>query len=466
MKFKILCFLMLFKITLSQAQNQVPTIKATKNKISVRCGKQYYPEAWEATARSQNDPDDIGFEVDKKGTLMSFITDKDSLGFMVKRGERYSFRVIINEKDTVWAVAIGRFPKANFDEAYKKANDGKTHIEVPAAYELVNIIMAITPTGIRDSDLIEHEGLYYTKMLRYFEPFKNHEAVVLMDSLLKANQYFDVKMDAYNYDFQKGVLKKKTAYNRIAWGNDNMIDKHIPIIQAFAKTAKFGAFYKQNLPFYSALIRALRDTVGMREMQIWLKKNFPMTRFNCTKIICSPLVGGNQSASFFEDNGFKEAQAHVDFPYFGYNPKTAKYSLAGANVQRGDILFTEMNHAYENPEFEKNEQNQALFNKIPFKMAVFAQEGKPAGSYSNPLSCVQEYMNWGLVSLRYVDFAPKADLEAMLQFRDKFMVERRGFTKFKEFNRFLVDIYTKRPAGKVVADLYPQIIQWFADNNN
>jgi hypothetical protein len=45
------------------------------------------------------------------------------------------------------------------------------------------------------------------------------------------------------------------------------------------------------------------------------------------------------------------------------------------------------------------------------------------------------------------------------------MVKYRGFTKFKAFNRFLVDIYTKRPKGKVVADLYPQIIKWFEDNN-
>lgn len=462
---KKLVFLLLFITNAAFAQNKVPTIKATSNKITLHWGKLYLPDAWEATPKPQNDPEDLGYLVEKKGTLMRFITDKDSIGFLIKPGDRQLFRIIINEKDTVWAVAVGRLPKANFDDAYKKANDGKTHIEVPAPYELVNIIMAITPTGIKDSSLVEHDIPYYTKVRQYFDAFKNHKAVLLMDSLLKAEQYYEIKMDAYGYDFRKGILKKKSAYNRISWGADNMIEKHIPLIQDFAQTAKFERFYKQNQPFYAALIRAYQDTLGVPEMQNWLKKNFPAIQKNCTRIIFSPLVGGNQSASGFEDGGFKEAQAHVDFPSFWYNPKTYKFSAKGFDVMRGDIIFTELNHGYENPELEDNEQNLALFNKFRFNMDVFTRKNSPASTYGGPFSCFQEYVNWALVSLRYVDYAPKEDLEALLQYREKFMVERRGFTKFKEFNRFLVDIYTKRPQGKTVADLFPQIIQWFADNN-
>jgi Domain of unknown function (DUF4932) len=448
------------------SQNTVPTIKAKSSKVSIRVGAEYYPNAWEAVPTTENNPDETGSEVPKEGALFAFITDTDSLGFFLKQGESQSFRIIINEKDTVWARAKGRFPKAVFDDAYRKANDGKTLIEVPIAYELINIIMAMTPTGVRDSSMIEHDIVYYNKVQNYFNAFKSHKAVTVMDSLLKANQYYEIKMDSYCYDFEKGELVKKAAYNRANWGNENSIVPFISLFQDFSKQSKFDNFYKQNKPFYQRLIKAYQDTLGIPMMQTWLKKNFPATSKNCTKIILSPLVSGNQSATAFESNGFKEAQAHVNFPFFWYNPKTSKYSKNAFDLTRGDIVFTELNHGFENPEFENNEQNAAAFNKIPFNLAVFNTKGTPSEwGYNNPLSCVEEYMNWALVSLRYVDFAPKEDWEALFKYRENFMVKRRGFTKFAEFNRFLIDIYTKRPVGKTVADLYPQIIKWFDENN-
>jgi Domain of unknown function (DUF4932) len=456
--------LILLKTTLGYSQSSIPTIKAKSNKASVRLGKQYYPDAWEITPKPQNDPEMFGTEVPKEGLLIGVITDIDSISFLVKQGEIYKFRVILNEKDTVWAAANGRYPKGNFDENYKKTHEGKTFVEVPPVYELINIIMAITPTGVRDSNLIEHNIDYYTKVQTYFSPFKTHKAVLLMDSLLKADHYYDNKMDAYSFDLVKGVLKKKPEYNRVGWGNENTLEAYVKPIQDFAKVSKFERFYKQNKPFYESMIRAYRDSLGVIDMQNWLNKNFPATRYNCFKIIFSPLVSGNQSATDFESNGFKEAQAHVNFPDNPYNPKTMKYSFKAYNVTRGDIVFTELNHNFENPEFE-NEQNSALINRFSYNLAVYATKGKAASFYNSTLSNIEEYMNWALVSLRYVDFAPKEDLEALLQMREHFMVDYRGFTKFKEFQRFLVDIYQKRPQGTVVADLYPQIIKWFKDNN-
>ena len=447
------------------SQTPIPTIKAKSNKVSVRVGAEYYPFAWEATPTRENDPDITGAEVEKEGSLFAFITDMDSIGFMLKQGDSRLFRIIVNEKDTVWARAEGRFPKANFDAAYKKANDGKTLVELPAAYELINIIMAMTPTGVRDSGLVEHDIVYFNKVQNYFKAFKTHKTVAVMDSLLKANQYYDIKMDSYCYDFEKGNLSKKAAYNRISWGKENTIMPFVPIFQDFAKQSKFARFYKTNQAFYQGLIRAYQDTLGVAMMLNWLKKNFPATRYNCSKIIFSPLVNANQSATFFDNNGFKEQQAHVEFPFFWYDEKTSKYSKKAVDLTRGDIVFTELNHGYENPEFDKNEQNAATFSKIPFKMDVFTTKGTPASTYNNAMQCVQEYMNWALVSLRYVDFAPKEDLEALFTYRENFMVKRRGFTKFAAFNRFLIDIYTKRPEGKTVADLYPQIIKWFEGNN-
>ena len=444
---------------------QVPTIKAKSNKASVRVGKKLYKDAWPMEAKPQSDPDNIGSEVENTGTIMGVITDSDSLSFMVKPGQTSPFRVIINQKDTVWAAFKGRFSKANFDAAYRKANDNKTLVEVPKFYELVNIVMAITPTGQRDSVMIEHENAYYNQVQAYFGKHKNHRAVVLMDSLLRADQYFNIKMDAYSFEFdQKGTLQQKTAYNRISWGSDNTIAPYVSVLQDFAKKADFQVFYQKNKPFYTRMVQAYQDSLGVPAMQVWLNRNFPATRYNCFKIIFSPLVSGNQSATDFESNGFKEGQPHVNFPDFWYNPKTSKVSEKSVNVQRGNIVFTELNHLFENPEFE-NERNSAAFNAFDFNLAVYADKTKAAGSYGNPLSCVEEYMNWGLVSLRYVDTAPQADWEVLFSQLDNRITNYRGFRKFKEFNRFLIDLYLKRQKNQVIADLYPQIIAWFKTNN-
>lgn len=446
-------------------QNQISTIKSKNNLASVRIGKDYYANAWEMSPKPENEPEDIGFESSDKGVLVAVITDIDSIGFVMKQGEMRLFKVILNGKDAVWAKFIARYPKANFTEGYKKANDGKTFIEVPKVYELVNIIMAITPIGIRDSNMIEHDDPYYERVQKAFSPYKNHRAVAVMDSLLKADKYFDVKMDAYAYDFGKnGLLEKKEAYNRISWGNENQLMPYISIVQDFAKKSKFSKFYAKNEPFYASMIRAYRDSLGVPAMQTWLNHNFPSTRYNCFKIVFSPLVSGNQSATEFESNDFKEGQPHVNFPNFWYNPKTSKVSEKSVNLKRGNIVFTELNHLFENPAFV-TEANSAAFNSFTFNMPAFADKNKAAGTYNNPLMCVEEYMNWALVSLRYIDFAPKEDWEALFTDLENKQANYRGFIKFKAFNRFLIDAYLKRPQGKVVADLYPQIIEWFRQNN-
>ena len=76
-----------------------------------------------------------------------------------------------------------------------------------------------------------------------------------------------------------------------------------------------------------------------------------------------------------------------------------------------------------------------------------------------------EYMNWGLVSLRIVDCVPAAEQEQLVARVVAMMVSARGFPKFGEFNAFLVALYRNREVGVTLADLYPEIIDWFALNN-
>ena len=464
--FAIILLLVIANIVAAYSQNTIPTIKAKSKYASVRIGKMLYQNAWEMSPNPQNDPENINLgEVEENGTIGAIITDSDSIGFVIKRRQKLLFRIILNEHDTVWAMFKGGAPKSSFTEVYKKEHDGKTFIEIPEPYELVNIIMAITPRGIKDSNTISHDAAYYPAMMQYFSPFKNHRMVTVMDSLLKADAYYDIKMDAYSIAFRGDKLERKTEYDRISWGSENTILPYLSLIEDFAKKSKFSTFYKQNKPFYDRLIRAYRDSLGVSQMQEWLNNNFPKTRYNCFKIIFSPLVNADQSTTDFESNGFKEGQPHVNFPDYWYNAKTSKLSPKSINIHRGNIVFTELNHLFENPEFEKNQKNIDDFMAIQLNLVFFEDKTKSAGAYSNPLSCVEEYMNWALVSLRFMDIGPKEDYENFFTNVENNQQIRRGFIQFKAFNRFLIKTYQERAKGQTVADLYPQIIGWFREHN-
>ena len=87
---------------------------------------------------------------------------------------------------------------------------------------------------------------------------------------------------------------------------------------------------------------------------------------------------------------------------------------------------------------------------------------KSAASYGWPESVFNEMMNWALVSLYYVDFAPEGDQDLLVSRTARWQAEGRGFLRSPEFHEFLVDLYRDRPEGSTVADLYPEIVEWFA----
>lgn len=169
------------------------------------------------------------------------------------------------------------------------------------------------------------------------------------------------------------------------------------------------------------------------------------------------------ASNWFEYNGFKEAQAHVNFPYRNGAVKN-EFSSQALHVKDGNIVFTELNHNFIGPEGQKldyqNKLNEAFSNLTMWLKAGFPAER----GYNNTRACFDEYMNWALVCLRYVDYAPPLEQAQLIAKMEKYQVEVRGFTKFAEFDQFLIGLYKNRRKGQVVADLYPQIVEWFVKN--
>lgn len=457
---KLVTFLLaIFCLQIAVAQSALPSVKTEEDTLQV------YVKGEKGNFPHQELHDLFRYTVLVNPTdTISIVSERDSIGFAVKPPDSLLFDVVRQQgKDTLHCVltVAEEQQHAHFTEAYQQSHQGKTSIEIPKVYELINIIYALTSTGKTDSDIVDKDTPYYDEVLAYFKKYDQESVISVFDSLLKADNYHVLKMDAYAFDFEGTKIEKSDIYNIVSWGNFNTLEPYLDLLDDFSKKSDFLNFYAMHQPLYQRQIRTYQDTIDTHEMKLWLERNFPNTKYNSLKVIFSPLVSGNQSSCNFENNGFKELQAHVNYPYVGQ--WLQQYPSEMATLIRGNIVFTELNHGYINPESDKTIYSEGLRRAFQ-NIDKWIDKDKPAGNYDNPYTCFNEYMNWGLVCLRYTDYAREEYLPELLANIENMMVEYRGFKKFAEFDQFLVKLYQDKKEEKALADLYPQIIDWFVVN--
>jgi hypothetical protein len=348
---RLLIALILFTVT-AAAQDKLPIIKSNVSSIDIKDGEVLKKNGWTLTPEAKPDVYEAAL-INGYPHKVTFSTDVDSISFMVEEGKKYDFIIQWGDKLCYQQIVGRRFvPAAVFDKKYQAAHKRKTFIEIPEVYELVNI--AMTPTGIADKNLVYQETDYYKKMRQWFDEYQNHPVFSALNTELKKNpnNYFTLKMDAYSFEFDKrNKINKSKIYDRISWGRSNTLQPFLAQLQSFSDETNFRRFYKENRKIYDEQIAFYRDAANIAEMIKWLDKNFPKSNaYDSYKVIFSPLVASNQSANWFESNGFNELQAHVNFPYPFKNNEFSGKSLI---LSRGNIVFTEINHGYINPKGDK-----------------------------------------------------------------------------------------------------------------
>jgi Domain of unknown function (DUF4932) len=456
----LLYLLILANLTITNALAQMktlPTIRVKGNTLVMYMDGQR--DSFNGVSYIPN-PFSYSFGLEKNAVPFCLVSETDSIAMTLRYGLPTDFQIIRTDKgDTVICnfTSHKQVKAAVFSDAYKKANEGKTMIEVPEVYELINVVFALTEYG--KTEAIYKETPYYPAMMARFSAYKNHRAVRVIDSVLAKSgaDYFNLKMDSYAYQFVGNDIRKGAVYDRVSWGETNTLDQYIPLLTQFARQSNFRAFYQKQLPYYASLVTDFRQNVGVSTMKNWLEKQFPATHYSAVKVIFSPLVGWNQSANNFSDNGFTEAQAHVDYPFVDADQK--KQPAAITRGQRMKIVFTELNHSYLNPEAEKyNQQVSAAFADL----SKWTTPKTPSMNYNNSLSCFEEYMNYALVTLLYHDLFDLKTFETLRANLEKGMTTSRGFRRFAEFDQELLRLYQTKKPGQTVADLYPAILVWAA----
>lgn len=446
-----LIFAFLFTLSTLCAYSQVPLIRATSNQVKIKDGDKPAMVAW--TLNPESNPDVYATVADGKKKV-TFYTDIDSISFEVKAGKKYDFIILLNKKDSCRTQidVIKEIKPATFSSAYIRKNKGHFSFEIPEVQELVHIIIALTPKGLSDRNMVNHDTEYYTEVLQHFEAYKNDPIIAVFDKLARSN-YSHIKMDACGFYFDGNTIKKDNTYDRLNWGPKNFITPHIKELEEFAKKSGFRDFYKSHKAYYDSLLALMEQQLPIQAQWDWLQQNFP-SRYDNYRLTFSPLVRGSHSTNHFETGDFKQTVMFIAGP--NEKPEFNEKITEGLMTR---MVFTEIDHNYVNPISDKylTEIDTAFA-----KRAVWAKKGSSADSYSGQYMVFNEYMTWAVFSVYAKERYNQEDFKVINAWVENFMINKRGFVNFDKFNAKMIELYQNKPKNTTIPDLYPAILEWAA----
>lgn len=448
----VLILLVLFTVgkTFAQTKNRL-SIHATSNKVDIKDGEFLTKGNW--TLSPQTKPDiyktDVKIASKKKVT---FYTDLDSISFDVENNKIYNFNIILNQKDTCWT-QINTMPTFKFDKKYITKNKGKYSIEIPEVQELVHIIIALTPSGMSDENMVEHDGDYYKKVVDYFGKYKNEPIVKKIDDFLQKGGYSVLKMDACCYVFSNNKIVKEGIYEKLSWEGDNYAEPFIADIEKFAELTNFRKFYSDNKIYYNKLIEQMKQQNPIDKQWKWLE-NHSKLKYDNYWITFSPLVNGNHSTNKFVQDDFKQTVMFICGPIenTNYNDKIVEGLMTR-------VVFTEIDHNYVNPvsDIYRNEIDKSMvdINKWASQNAL--------SNYRNQYLVFNEYMTWGVFTLYAMENFSKEDFDTINKITEDKITDGRGFLKFREFNKKIIELYKAKGKGATIESLYPEMLKWCSE---
>lgn len=344
-------------------------------------------------------------------------------------------------------------------------------MDIPEVYEAMQIALSLTDTYQSDPNLINKGTPYYEEMMRDFSQHKHHPLIAKLDKKLKkAGAYNEIntliRFQALNYSLKDGRLIKENRYKipfiyNVAPYSLFLYHNNRQLINSFLKESDFAGFYSRHKSHYDSLIKRSRELNDYSGMKQWLEREFPHVKNEAFLIVFSPLTGGLHNLKEFSSKGGDRKQSimFVNAPDYERGVWEGR-TLAEKSAYASRVVFTEINHSYVNPTTARHigQIETAMHDLKEWKTE------KVSGGYNSYSLTFNEYMTWAVYTLyAYDTYAPDV-FERAIESQVKFMVTNRGFTRFREFNNALLNLYTKKKEGQKVADLYPDIIRWMEAN--
>lgn len=326
--------------------------------------------------------------------------------------------------------------------------DNKIQITIPEAYELSNIILALTNYGRSDEWEVEKNTDYYKEILRYFEPVKNHPLLKKVNFSRELwEDYLSFRTDAAAYIID--------SLNRIKRLNDfHSVEGHTPfdnneeLINDFIEKSDFRRFFREHEKLYNKIISNYSDYYMLSEMKSFLDKETG-TQYSTSdnfqyKIILSPLVGRMNCHRNID------SVTVADFPNIAISlMKDGSHYNQVERAMEIHTLFTEMDHGYVNPITDRYEKEV---------LKDFDYKKWDTGSGYEDLNCFNEYMTWALYDIFLDKYFPKYSDSLSMQWH--YQNASRGFCASDLFAAELKRLYKHKLPEEKIDKLYPKILNY------
>jgi hypothetical protein len=362
-------------------------------------------------------------------------------------------------------------PVPTISNSYKESIREDIKVDIPEVYEAMQIALSLTDTYQSDPNLIKKDTPYYEEMMRHFSEHKDHPLIAKLDKKLrKAGAYNEIntliRFQALNYSLKGGRIVKENRYNipfiyNVAPYPLFLYHNNRQLINSFLKESDFAGFYSRHKKQYDSLINRSHELNDYSGMKKWLEREFPHVRNEAFLIVFSPLTGGLHNIKEFSSKSRDKKQSilFVNAPDYERGIWENR-PLAEKSAYASRFVFTEIDHSYVNP------TTAPYIGQIEAAMQELKdwKAEKVTGGYNSYSLTFNEYMTWAVFTLYAYDTYHSDVFERVIESQVKFMVNNRGFTKFREFNNALLSLYLKKKDGQTVADLYPDIINWMDSN--
>ncbi|TAD98762.1 MAG: hypothetical protein EAZ97_10370 [Bacteroidetes bacterium] len=117
----ILLLLLVFVFQNLFAQQNLPVILANSKNVKIYDGLNYKSNFWVIFPETK--PDIYYLDLPRKKTLVKFITDKDSISFVLNDGEIKDFIVLLNGKDSCYTRISANYPNLKKPKKVSQGND-------------------------------------------------------------------------------------------------------------------------------------------------------------------------------------------------------------------------------------------------------------------------------------------------------------------------------------------------------
>ena len=398
-----------------------------------------------------------------QGVYMKIWTDIDTINIpYVNFPNRQLIKIPISSPtDTTLCILRFQASSSNFNDKYVSKNRGKVSFEIPETYELANIILYLSECSIRTNNHPDKTE-YIKNLEEYFSAFKNHKLIQILNKKCSNsdfwNTYYGFRENSLAFKFAEEYLSYDTPYKHVYWDSSGIsggqFRNMLYLIQDFAVQTNFRSFYKRNLVYYQKLIERESKLLPINKMWDWIEKEFPQ-KMDSYKIIFSPLIGGSHSTQKFQKGFFRDPEFQESVMFINSTESIDSKPEYSEELKEGfmsGIVFTEIDHNYVNPTSDQHiEQIKSIFHNKDFWATKDAQR-----NYSSEYAIFNEYMTHSIFCLYVLENYPKELANEIIDQRIG-LLERRGYIKFKEFNKRLVKLLRDNP--RTIFESYPDILK-------